>query len=59
MKRFHLNGVDVVFWNESNTLFFRVYIKNEIVSELYCCGNRPFPETDKEALELTKIGWVW
>lgn len=56
MKHFNFSGIDVVFWRESNALFFKVF---EVSSEVYCCGDRPIPETDKEALELTQIGWIW
>lgn len=56
MKEFKLNGTDVRFWYEEGNLWCKVL---DMGADIYCCGNRPMPTTDEEALNLTKIAWLW
>jgi hypothetical protein len=56
MKEFILNDVEVGFWMEGKTLFCKVL---EMGADIYCCGNKPMPETEAEALKLTETAWIW
>lgn len=56
MKEFKLMGSEVQFWHEGNVLFCKVV---EMGADIYCCGNKPMPATDEEALKLTETAWIW
>ncbi len=56
MKEFNLNDIEVVFWQEGNTLFCKVA---EMGADVYCCGTHAIPETEDEALKLTEKAWMW
>ena len=55
-KAFIINGTGVVFWQEAGTVFCKV---DEMGADTYCCGIKPMPTSDEEALELAETAWIW